>query len=73
MITYMCSFVLYLLIEAPIGNLEKMIFMGNAPKKEPDSPPAPTPAPNPQVELVVTMESIQKKQPPAYDMRTVRL
>lgn len=73
MITYMCSFVLYLLIEAPIGNLEKMIFMGNAPKKTGDTPAEAPAAANAQVEQVVTMESIQKKQPTPYDLKTVRL
>lgn len=69
MVTYIASFALYILIEAPIGNLEKMIFMGSSPKKPLDPPPMET---NGQVEHVVTMESIQKKQPNG-ELRSVRL
>ncbi|XP_054919233.1 nose resistant to fluoxetine protein 6-like [Dermacentor andersoni] len=29
MMTYMCAFLLFLAIEAPIGNLEKMLFLGS--------------------------------------------
>ncbi|XP_028969093.1 nose resistant to fluoxetine protein 6 [Galendromus occidentalis] len=71
MVTYLASFVMYLLIEAPIGNLEKMIFMRATPKKPLDPPPIQT---NGQVEHVVTMESIQKKQSQSNgELRTVRL
>ncbi|OQR70011.1 nose resistant to fluoxetine protein 6-like [Tropilaelaps mercedesae] len=76
MITYLCSFVMYLLIEAPIGNLEKMIFMGNVSKKETDTAIPPVTGPAPQVEHVVTMESIQKRAQngSSYgDLKTVRL
>lgn len=71
MVTYLASFFMYILIEAPIGNLEKMIFMGAAPKKSLDPPPMQT---NGQVEQVVTMESIQKRQSQSNgELRTVRL
>ncbi|XP_022672835.1 nose resistant to fluoxetine protein 6-like isoform X2 [Varroa destructor] len=76
MITYLCSFFMYLLIEAPIGNLEKMLFMGNITKKETALSGFVKTGSNQQVEHVVTIESIRKKTHRASscsDLKTVRL